>query len=31
MFPPLIMEIQTGSTINHIFQIFFVLAAPGIG
>jgi hypothetical protein len=28
MFPPLVMEMQTGSTKNHISQIFFVLAAP---
>jgi hypothetical protein len=26
--PPLVMEMQTGSTINHISQIFFVFAAP---
>jgi hypothetical protein len=26
--PPLIMKMQTGSTKNHISQIFFVLAAP---
>ncbi len=26
--PPLVMELQTDSTNNHIFQIFFVLAAP---
>ncbi len=26
--PPLVMEMQTGSTSNHISQIFFVLAAP---
>jgi len=26
--PPLVMEMQTGSTNNHISQIFFVLAAP---
>jgi hypothetical protein len=26
--PPLVMELQTGSTNNHISQIFFVLAAP---
>jgi hypothetical protein len=26
--PPLVMELQTGSTIHHISQIFFVLAAP---
>jgi hypothetical protein len=25
--PPLVMEIKTGSTNNHISQIFFVLAA----
>jgi hypothetical protein len=25
---PLVMELQTGSTNNHISQIFFVLAAP---
>jgi hypothetical protein len=25
---PLVMEMQTGSTNNHISQIFFVLAAP---
>jgi hypothetical protein len=28
MFPPLVMEMLTGSTNNHIFQIYFVLAAP---
>jgi hypothetical protein len=27
MFPPLVMEIKTGSTNNHITQIYFVLAA----
>jgi hypothetical protein len=27
MFPQLVMEMQTGSTNNHISQIFFVLAA----
>jgi hypothetical protein len=27
MFPPLVMEMQTGSTNNHISHIFFVLAA----
>jgi hypothetical protein len=26
--PPLVMEMQTGSTNNHISQVFFVLAAP---
>jgi hypothetical protein len=26
--PPLVMEMQTGSTNNHISQIFFVFAAP---
>jgi hypothetical protein len=26
--PPLVMDIQTGSTNNHISQIFFVFAAP---
>ena len=26
--PPLVMEMQTGSTNNHIYQIFFVFAAP---
>ena len=26
--PPLVMELQTGSTNNHISQIFFVFAAP---
>jgi hypothetical protein len=26
--PPLVMEMQTGSTTNHISEIFFVLAAP---
>ncbi len=26
--PPLVMEMQTGSTNNHISRIFFVLAAP---
>jgi hypothetical protein len=26
--PPLVMELQTGSTNNYISQIFFVLAAP---
>jgi hypothetical protein len=26
--PSLVMELQTGSTNNHISQIFFVLAAP---
>jgi hypothetical protein len=26
--PPLVMGMQTGSTNNHISQIFFVLAAP---
>jgi hypothetical protein len=26
--PPLVMEIETGSTNNHISQMFFVLAAP---
>jgi hypothetical protein len=26
--PPLVMEMQTGSTNNHISQIFVVLAAP---
>jgi hypothetical protein len=26
--PPLVMEMQTDRTNNHIFQIFFVLAAP---
>jgi hypothetical protein len=26
--PPLFMEMKTGSTNNHISQIFFVLAAP---
>ncbi len=26
--PPLVMELQTGSTNNHISQIVFVLAAP---
>ncbi len=26
--PPLVMEMQTGSTNIHISQIFFVLAAP---
>ncbi len=26
--PPLVMEMQTGSTKYHISQIFFVLAAP---
>jgi hypothetical protein len=26
--PPLVMEMQTGSTNNHLSQIFFVLAAP---
>jgi hypothetical protein len=28
MFPPLVMEMQTGSTNKHISQIFIVLAAP---
>jgi hypothetical protein len=28
MFPSLVMEMQTGSTIYHISLIFFVLAAP---
>jgi hypothetical protein len=28
MFPLLVMEMQTGSSNNHIFQIFFVLATP---
>jgi hypothetical protein len=28
MFPPLVMEMQTRSTIYHISQIFFGLAAP---
>jgi hypothetical protein len=27
MFPPLVMEMQIGSTTNRISQIFFVLAA----
>jgi hypothetical protein len=26
--PPLVMEKETGSTNNHISQIFFVFAAP---
>jgi hypothetical protein len=26
--PPLVMEMQTGSTNNHISQIFFVFPAP---
>jgi hypothetical protein len=26
--PPLVIELQTGSTNNQISQIFFVLAAP---
>jgi hypothetical protein len=26
--PPLVMEMQTGSTNNHFSQIFFVFAAP---
>ncbi len=26
--PPLVMEMKTDSTNNHISQIFFVLAAP---
>jgi hypothetical protein len=26
--PPLVIELQTGSTNNHISQIFFLLAAP---
>jgi hypothetical protein len=26
--PALVMEMQTDSTNNHIFQIFFVFAAP---
>ncbi len=26
--PPLVMEMQTGSTNNHISQILFALAAP---
>ncbi len=26
--PLLVMEMQTGSTNNHIYQIFFVFAAP---
>jgi hypothetical protein len=26
--PTLVMVVQTGSTNNHISQIFFVLAAP---
>jgi hypothetical protein len=26
--PPLVMEMQTGSTNNHISRIFFVFAAP---
>jgi hypothetical protein len=26
--PPLVMEMQTDSTNNHISQIFFVFAAP---
>jgi hypothetical protein len=26
--PPLVMEMQTGSTNYHISQIFFVFAAP---
>jgi hypothetical protein len=26
--PPLVMEMQTGSTKNHISQIIIVLAAP---
>jgi len=28
MFPPTVLEMQTGSTNNHVSQIFFVLAAP---
>ncbi len=28
LIPPLLMEMQTGSTNNHNSQIFFVLAAP---
>jgi hypothetical protein len=28
--PPLVMELQTGSTNNHISRIFFVLAAPNV-
>jgi hypothetical protein len=28
MFPPIVMEMQTGSTNKHISQIFFPLAAP---
>ncbi len=27
-FPLIVMEMQTGSTINHISQIFFLLASP---
>jgi hypothetical protein len=26
--PPIVKEMQTDSTNNHIFQIFFMLAAP---
>jgi hypothetical protein len=26
--PPLVMEMQTGSTNNHLSQIYFVFAAP---
>jgi hypothetical protein len=28
MFPPTVMQMHTGSTNNHVSQIFFVLAAP---
>ncbi len=28
--PPLVMGMQSGSTNNHISQIFFVLAAPNV-
>jgi hypothetical protein len=28
LFPLLVMEMQTGSTNNYIYQIFFVFAAP---
>jgi hypothetical protein len=28
MFPPIVLEMQIGSTNNHIPQIFFVLVVP---
>jgi len=28
MFPPLVVQMHTGSTNNHISHIFFLLAAP---